>query len=287
MCCLPWYSWPGLALLLYPTLSNSINARHQSHVVSNYEADAAKLTSEDYAPICEAAIAYNMRLPDKTDRFLFTDEDEAEYNSQMNPTGNGIIGFIEIDSIAVKLPIYHGTDDSVLQVGAGHVEGTSLPVGGEGTHCAISGHRGLPSALLFTDLDQLVAGDVFTLHTLNDVLTYQVDQVSVVEPSNLEALDIVPGMDYCTLITCTPYGINSHRLMVRGVRIENAVVETAVVQKVEQESAPEIGQMAPALLVILILGLVIGLLIDAERKTRRREDVFRNPDHPKHTREKK
>lgn len=258
----------GLALLLYPAISNYVNTRHQSHAVASYENDMAKLAPEDYTPILQAAQAYNAALLDKPDRFLQTDEEAATYQSLLNPTNNGIMGYVEISKIGVKLPIYHGTDESVLQVGAGHVEGTSLPVGGAGTHCAISGHRGLPSAMLFTDLDKLAVGDAFAIHVLDQVLTYQVDQILVVKPSELDALEIDPAKDYCTLITCTPYGVNSHRLMLRGLRVENAAEQAPA-----EVSAPTAVQtpydVTPGLIVIGILALVVILLV---RSASRRRD---------------
>jgi sortase A len=250
----------GLALLLYPAISNYVNTRHQSHAVASYENDIAKLAPEDYTPILQAAQAYNTTLLDNPDRFLQTDEEAATYQSLLNPTGNGIMGYVEISKIGVKLPIYHGTDESVLQVGAGHVEGTSLPVGGIGTHCAISGHRELPSAMLFTDLDKLVVGDQFAIHVLDQVLTYQIDQVLVVKPSELDSLEIDPAKDYCTLITCTPYGVNSHRLMLRGLRVENAAEQAPA-----EASAPTAEQTpydaTAGLIVIGILALVVILLV--------------------------
>ncbi|MEA4915047.1 MAG: class C sortase [Christensenella sp.] len=261
----------GLTLLLYPTVSNYINTLHQSHVVSSYEAEVAKHQAEDYTPIREAAIAYNAALAANPNRFLQTDEELTAYNALLNPFNNGIMGYVEIDKIDVKLPIYHGTDDSVLQVGAGHVVGTSLPTGGAGTHCAISGHSGLPSAMLFTNLDQLAVGDEFLLHVLNEALTYRVDQILVVEPYDLTVLEIDPDQDYCTLVTCTPYGINSHRLMVRGVRTqkEAPVATSAPVQTEIIQSEPY--AYAPAVLAILFLLILIFILLLWEKKTRRRK----------------
>ena len=250
----------GLTLLLYPVISNYVNERHQSHVVSSYESDIAQLPQEDYGPILAAAEEYNKELEQNPDRFLQTEEMDANYQAQLNPTKNGIMGYVEIDSISVKLALYHGTDDSVLQVGAGHVEGTSLPVGGKGTHCAISGHRGLPSAMLFTDLDKLKVGDTFSIHTLDRVLWYRVDQILVVEPSDLEALEIDPEQDYCTLVTCTPYGINSHRLMVRGVRMADAGTNAAVEVTV-LPNEPVAYDPVPALAVIAALILLAILLV--------------------------
>lgn len=260
----------GLTLLLYPTVSNYINTLHQSHVVSSYEAEVAKHQAEDYTPLREAAEAYNAALAANPDRFLQTDEEQADYNALLNPFDNGIMGYVEIDKIGVKLPIYHGTDDSVLQVGAGHVVGTSLPIGGAGTHSAISGHSGLPSALLFTNLEQLKIGDTFSLHVLNDTLNYRVDQIQVVEPSDLTALDIVPDQDYCTLVTCTPYGINSHRLMVRGVRTQDETPETVPASAQTIETSTEPYDATPALIAIGILASILLLLLIAEKKTRRR-----------------
>ena len=260
----------GLTLLLYPTVSNYINTLHQSHVVSSYEAEVAKHQAEDYTPLREAAEAYNAALAANPDRFLQTDEEQADYNALLNPFDNGIMGYVEIDKIDVKLPIYHGTDDSVLQVGTGHVAGTSLPIGGAGTHCAISGHSGLPSALLFTNLEQSKIGDLFSLHVLNDTLHYRVDQIQVVEPSDLTALDIVPDQDYCTLVTCTPYGINSHRLMVRGVRTQDDSPATAAASIQTVEASAEPFDTAPALIVIGILASILLLLLIVEKKTRHR-----------------
>lgn len=257
----------GLALLLYPAISNYVNTRHQSHAVASYEKDVLKLKPEDYTPILQAAQDYNTTLLDNPDRFLQTDEEAAVYQALLNPTNSGIMGYVEISKIGVKLPIYHGTDESVLQVGAGHVEGTSLPVGGAGTHCAISGHRGLPSAMLFTDLDKLVVGDTFAIHVLDQVLTYQVDQILVVEPSDLSTLEIDPAKDYCTLITCTPYGVNSHRLMLRGLRIENATEQAPA-----DAGTPTTVQMpydaTAGMIVIGILALVVIILIRSASQRR-------------------
>lgn len=259
----------GLTLLLYPTVSNYINTIHQSHVVSSYEAEAAKLSAEDYTPIRKAAQEYNAALAANPDRFLQTDEDLAAYLAQMDPFKNGIMGYVEIDKIDVKLPIYHGTDDSVLQVGAGHVEGTSLPVGGAGTHCAISGHSGLPSAMLFTNLEKLKVGDEFSLHVLNETLNYRVDQIQVVEPYDLSVLDIEPDQDYCTLVTCTPYGINSHRLMVRGVRTQDTAPATVAVSANTTPAQTGSYQFAPALLTIFFLVILLLVLAGVEKRTRR------------------
>ena len=254
----------GLALLLYPMISNYVNTRHQSHAVASYEKSVAKLKPEDYTPILQAARDYNATLAENKDRFLQTDEEAAVYQTLLNPTGNGIMGYIEIEKIGVKLPIYHGTDESVLQVGAGHVEGTSLPIGGLGTHSAISGHRGLPSATLFTDLDQLEVGDGFVIHTLDQVLTYQIDQIVVVVPSDMSALEIDPAKDYCTLITCTPYGVNSPRLMLRGVRVETIAEQPEQQQLTVTEQTPY--DATAGLIVIAILALALILILRSFRR---------------------
>lgn len=211
----------GLSLLLYPTVSNVWNSLHQSRAVASYVKDVENLDDTDYDQIWKNAVDYNKRLADSPQKQQLTDAEKADYETQLLTGQTDVIGYVEIPTIGCKLPIYHGTDEGVLQVAIGHLEWTSLPVGGKGTHCVISGHRGLPSAKLFTNLDQMVEGDIFQLHVLKETLTYEVDQILVVEPKDLGALQIEEGKDYCTLMTCTPYGVNSHRLLVRGHRIEN------------------------------------------------------------------
>lgn len=210
----------GLGILFYPMIADYVNARNQSRVIASYYDDIAQISEEDYTQLIEEATEYNMSLLTNENRFKFTDEDREKYNKLLTPKGKQIMGILEIEAIGVKLPIYHGTSEGVLQVGIGHIEGSSLPIGGLGTHSALSGHRGLPSATLLTHLDKLVVGDTFTLHILNEILTYQVDQIVVAEPDDMSEMAIDKDKDYCTLVTCTPYGINSHRMLVRGVRIE-------------------------------------------------------------------
>lgn len=244
----------GLSLLLYPTVSNWWNSRVQTRAVQNYDSVVGNLEDDTYQEIWNRAVAYNTAIAQKGIHFRDTEEGHDEYESQLNVSNNGMMGYIEIPKIEVKLPIYHGTEESVLQVAVGHIEGSSLPVGGESTHCVISGHRGLPSAKLFTNLDKMEEGDYFTLHILNETLTYEVDQIRIVEPDDLDELQIVEGEDLCTLVTCTPYGINTHRLLVRGHRIANIsevnvdsdafVIDPMLV-------APVVA--APILLVLLIL----------------------------------
>ena len=211
----------GLSLLLYPSVSNYWNSFHATRAIASYTEAVDDLDSETRDQLWNAAQRYNQTLSRTADRYHMTDQQRAEYEATLDITGTGIMGYIEIPSIQVSLPIYHGVEDSVLQIAAGHIEGSSLPVGGPGTHCVLSGHRGLPSAKLFTNLDELVEGDVFMLRVLDQVLTYEVDQILIVEPQDVSALEIEEGKDYCTLVTCTPYGINTHRLLVRGHRTEN------------------------------------------------------------------
>lgn len=215
----------GLSLLLYPTVSNYWNAQHQTQAVVDYTERIEKMDDSEKLLEVDRAVSYNSMLVDNGRRFSPNKEEKEFYNSVLSVDDNGMMGYITIPELRLKLAIYHGVDESVLQVGIGHIEGSSLPVGGEGTHCVLSGHRGLPSAKLFTDIDKLVIGDVFMLHVYDEVLTYEVDQILIVEPEDYSALAIEEGKDYCTLVTCTPYGINTHRLLVRGHRIENRVID--------------------------------------------------------------
>ena len=210
----------GLALLLYPTVANQWNQRHNSRAIASYTELVKTVDDSKYVEMWKAARLYNQHITDFTGHEL-TEELRQEYESVLDPTGLGILGYVEIPSLKIDLPIYHGTSDSVLQIASGHLDWTNLPIGGVGTHCAISGHRGLSSAKLFTDLPQLKKGDVFYIRVLDELLTYEVDHIATVWPWELDALDRVEGKDYFTLITCTPYGINTHRLLVRGHRIAN------------------------------------------------------------------
>jgi sortase A len=209
-----------LFALLYPTLSNYFNSKSQSRVVALYLDDVAVMDSSETQPLLLAAHEYNKNLIHMMDRFSFSEEEMQEYNKLLN-IGRGVMGVLVIDKINVKLPIYHGTDEGVLQAGLGHLPGSSLPVGGPGTHAVITGHRGLPSSTLLTSLDKMAEGDIFTLYVMREELTYQADKIQTVEPHEIESLNIEADMDYCTLVTCTPYGVNSHRLLVRGHRVES------------------------------------------------------------------
>ncbi|MBE5829659.1 MAG: class C sortase [Butyrivibrio sp.] len=210
----------GVCIFLYPSVSNYINSKHQSRAVASYDAAIAALSEEDYSNFWNEAEKYNKTLATKPMNFNLNEEEKAEYSRVLNPTGTGVIGTIEIENIGVNLPIYHGTEESVLQVGIGHLEGTSFPTGTTSTHVVLSGHRGLPSAKLFTDLDQMIVGDTFLLHILDKTFAYQVDQINIVLPEETQDLAIVDGKEYVTLVTCTPYGVNTHRLLVRAKRVD-------------------------------------------------------------------
>lgn len=216
----------GLSVLLYPAISEYINSKHASRVISEYNEKLSDSSEAELDAIFTAAENYNKLLNSNPSAF-YEPTLISGYEDTLDITGTGIMGYIDIDRINVELPIYHGIGKAVLQVGAGHLPGTSLPVGGESSHSVLSGHRGLPSAKLFTDLDELEVGDVFTITILNRCFTYEIDQIKIVLPEESDDLRIVDGKDYCTLLTCTPYGINTHRLLVRGVRVENTEVKKA------------------------------------------------------------
>lgn len=255
----------GLSLLLYPALSDYWNSLHQSKAISDYADNVADLSKENYDELWTAAKSYNASLVPRFNAFLLTDEQKEQYDSLLNVSGLGIMGYIEIPEINCSLPIYHGTDESVLQIAVGHISWSSLPTGGESTHCVMSGHRGLPSAKLFTNLDKLTEGSVFMLRVLDEVLTYEVDRILVVLPDEVDALQIVEGEDLCTLVTCTPYGINSHRLLVRGHRIEN--VEAAKTARVTADAIQiEPLLVAPAVAIPFLILLMIPLFTKHRKK---------------------
>ena len=255
----------GLSLLLYPTFADWWNSFHSSRAIANYSEQVANLDEDQYDALWNEAREYNQSLLDRTNSFVLTNEQVAEYNELLNVGANGIMGYIEIPSLKVVLPIYHGTDEGVLQVAIGHLQWSSLPIGGKSSHCVISGHRGLPSARLFTDLDQMAEGDIFLLRVLDEVLTYEVDQIRIVEPYQIQELLISEGEDLCTLVTCTPYGINSHRLLVRGHRIENLEAERTV--RITADAIQiEPMLVAPAIAAPMLLILFILLLIPKKRR---------------------
>lgn len=252
----------GLSLVLYPTVADYWNSLHQSRAIASYAEEVAHLDEDKYAEVWQQAIAYNQSLLQRDNVYLLSDEQKAAYEELLNVGGNGVMGYIEIPSIGVSLPVYHGTDEAILQIAIGHLEWTSLPVGGESSHSVVSGHTGLPSAKLFTDLTKLVAGDTFIFRILDETLTYEVDQILIVLPTETEALHIEEGKDLCTLVTCTPYGVNSHRLLVRGHRVENAAVAktirvTADATQVEPLIVASLIA-APMLLILLIFVLFSG-----------------------------
>ena len=255
----------GLSLLLYPSFSNYWNSFTSSKAIGSYADQVASMDEDRYQRIWESAYAYNQALTTRTNQYILTEEMNGEYQELLNVGGTGIMGYIEIASLGVSLPIYHGTSDAVLQIAVGHLDWTSLPVGGEGTHCVLSGHRGLPSAKLFTNLDKLVVGDTFILRVLDEILTYEVDQILIVEPHVTENLHIEEGKDYCTLVTCTPYGINSHRLLVRGHRVENAA-EARIVRVTADAIQIEPVIVAPILAAPMILILLIVALTPKKRR---------------------
>ena len=257
----------GLSLLLYPSFSDWWNSMHQSRAVASYVEQVANIDEEQYAHLWEAAWNYNESLLDRPNTYTLNEEQKADYNRILDIGGLGIMGYIEVPSVGITLPIYHGTDEAILQIAVGHLEWTRLPVGGESSHCVVSGHRGLPSAKLFTDLDKLVVGDVFIFRVLDEILTYEVDQILIVEPHETDSLLIQKGQDLCTLITCTPYGVNSHRLLVRGHRVENqeeaqAIRITADAMQIE----PTI--VAPILAIPMLLVLLIILLFPKPKRRR-------------------
>lgn len=254
----------GLSLLLYPTVSNYLNEKNSTRAISTYVEQIDSYDEEQFKEAWSNAVVYNGDLAKQENVFSLPEEMVSRYQNNLNITGTGIMGYIEIPKLNVSLPIYHGTSNSVLQRAIGHIDWTSLPVGGESSHCVVSGHRGLPSAKLFTDLDKLREGDTFELMILDTTLTYEVDQIRTVLPDEVDELQIVNGKDYCTLVTCTPYGINTHRLLVRGHRIENIKGAVRVVSE-----AVIIDELIVALIVafpILFLLFMMVMLKKPEKK---------------------
>lgn len=249
----------GICVLLYPAFSNYWNSKTQTRAIVDYESVLKHLQPEDYSAMFQAAYDYNDALYE-VDFPLMNYDQVPGYYDTLKVEGTDIIGYVKIDKIGVELPVYHGTSDQVLNKGVGHLEGTSLPVGGESTHCVMSAHRGLPSSKLFTDLDRLEFGDTFQITVLDQVLTYQVDQVKVITPREIDDLQIVEGKDYCTLFTCTPYGINTHRLLVRGIRIET-ITEKPVIYVANEAFRIEPLLVTPAVATPMILVFLIHLMI--------------------------
>ncbi len=254
----------GLLAVLYPSLADYHNSKVQTQAIGNYESVLSNMSKEDYTALFEAADEYNRQLAKITQPFMNYKQVEG-YNDILNVGGNGIIGYVSIDKISVEIPIYHGTSKAVLSVAAGHLEGSSLPVGGSTTHAAISAHRGLPSAKLFTNLDKVDIGDTFTITVLDRVLTYQVDSVLIVNPNEMDSLYVTQDEDHCTLITCTPYGINTHRLLVRGTRIETVKEKPPIFVKNEAFIIDPII-VTPIVAIPMLLMLLVFVLIRYRKK---------------------
>ena len=255
----------GLFLLLYPSFADYWNSFTQTKAITSYAEQVAQLDNEEYDHIWQEAYDYNASLINRHNSYLLSDEQQVQYQNLLNLGGNGIMGYIDIPSINIELPLYHGTSESVLAVAIGHLEWTSLPVGGESSHCVVSGHRGLPSAKLFTDLDQLAVGDYFMMHILDETLTYEVDQIRIVEPNVTEDLLIQQGKDLCTLVTCTPYGINSHRMLVRGHRVDN-LAQAQQVRVTADAVIVEKLVVAPFVLVPILLLMLLWLLATTRKR---------------------
>ena len=259
----------GICVLLYPAFSNFWNSKTQSRAIVNYESVLEHLEPEDYSAIFQAAYDYNEALREV--EFPLRDFEQVPgYYEALKIEGTSIIGYVKIDKIGVELPVYHGTSDEVLIRGGDHLEGSSLPVGGESTHCVMSAHRGLPSAKLFTDLDRLEMGDTFQVIILDQVLTYLVDQVKVITPRQIDDLQIVEGKDYCTLFTCTPYGINTHRLLVRGIRIET-IKEKPVIYVANEAFRIEPLMVTPAVAAPMVLVFLIHLMVKYREPPKKKE----------------
>ena len=255
----------GVALLLYPSVANYWNSFHQTRAISTYTEAVSDMSTADYEKIIGEAREYNERIAESGIKWVMTDAEKDEYKRQLSINGSDVMAYVNVPKFHIKCPIYHGTDEAVLQVAVGHLEGSSLPVGGKSTHCLISGHRGLPSARLFTDIAKMREGDTWTISVLNETLTYECDQIRVVLPDDLSDLQIEEGEDLCTLITCTPYGVNTHRLLVRGHRIPNSNGSADITADGVQI---EPIYIAPVLAIPALLLLLIVFLISTRRARR-------------------
>ena len=263
----------GVFLLIYPSVANYWNSFHQSRAIASYADSVSHMSQEDYTKVLESAREYNKQIAASGMRWNMTEAQRAEYEQQLAVDGTEVMAYVSMPKFHIKCPIYHGTDEAVLQIAVGHLEASSLPVGGKSTHCLISGHRGLPSARLFTDIAKMKEGDVWTIRVLNETLTYECDQIRTVLPDDLSDVQIEEGKDLCTLITCTPYGINTHRLLVRGHRIPNvdgaANLTADGIQIEPKYIAPFVA--APILLILLII-----LLISTRRAKRLSSEDYKN-----------
>lgn len=261
----------GLGFISYPTVSNLWNQAHQSRAIATYSKQVEKLDDSENKKMLKAARKYNKSLLKKSDHWKLSKKDKKKYESLLDVSGTGIMGYIEVPKIDCSLPIYHGTDEGALQIAIGHLEGSSLPVGGKSNHCVLSGHRGLPSARLFTDLDQMEEGDIFILNILGRKLAYEVDQIRVVLPEEMSDLEIEEGKDLCTLVTCTPYGINTHRLLVRGHRTEYVEKKVEEEKKEVQTKKTDIRLMIAGGAGVLILLIIIIVIVIKRRRKRRNQ----------------
>lgn len=275
----------GLGLLLYPSVSNWWNSRTQSKAIASYVDALKNLSEEENARLIAEAQAYNKALVTNSTRFLMNSEERARYNKLLSADGSSIMGYIEIPTINVTLPVYHSTDEDVLQVGVGHLEGSSLPVGGSSTHCVLTGHRGLPSAKLFTNLNKLEEGNLFHIRTLNTLYTYQVDKILIVKPGDMSPLDIAKGKDYCTLVTCTPYGINTHRLLVRGIRVENPEDEKTLLITSEAYKIDSL-LLVPIIAIPILLILFIVLLAKPKKTPAKKPEQEKTEEKAKDKKKK-
>lgn len=263
----------GLALLLYPSAANYVNSMHQTREIASYAEEVQGLSADERAAVLKAAVDYNSGLLSRDNVYGLPPERAKQYPELLNVSGTGVMGYIEIPSLDVRLPVYHGTSDAVLQMAVGHVDWSSLPVGGTGTHAVLSGHRGLPSSKLFTHLDRLVIGDVFILRVLNETLAYEVDQIRIVDPADADPLRVIEGQDLCTLVTCTPYGINTHRLLVRGHRVAAAPSARAVRLTSEAvQIRPAVVAPFLALPLLLILWLLLMLSDGLVKRPKKKDD---------------
>lgn len=258
----------GLSLMLYPTVSNYINSLGYHRVIDDYRDNVLKLSNEECEEMLAAARAYNAELAEGSGSLsTLSDERRKVYESLLDVNGNGVMGYITIPSINVSLPVYHGTDEATLQSGIGHMEGSSLPVGGVGTYTILTGHRGLPSVRLFTDIDSLSEKDTFSLHVLNEVLTYEIDNIETVLPEEVASIKIDKDKDYCMLMTCTPYGVNTHRLLVRGRRIETPGEDAAENESVFHDDIRTEWYMYLIIPYIVVLLITIVVIITLKHKS--------------------
>ncbi|MBR3680200.1 MAG: class C sortase [Oscillospiraceae bacterium] len=262
----------GIGLLLYPSISNYLNSKVQTKVISTYTDATKDLSENENQALIDAAHEYNQRLASTSGAF-YDPSSVSGYDSTLNAAGTGVMGYLTIEKIGVELPVYHGVDDDVLQIAVGHLPGTSLPVGGETTHAVMSGHRGLPGARLFTDLDKMEIGDTFYITVLKDVYTYQVDQIKTVTPFEVDDLQLERGKDYCTLFTCTPYGINTHRMLVRGVRIETIEKKKIYIKNEAFRISPYI--VTPLVATPMLVVLLIYVMFSGRKTVRTHRDSKR------------